>query len=159
MRSQYLLVALHMFCSVAFSCESAADKMQMANYLGGDPDFKSSTCGDRVCTGAVLAELLEFRSVKVRLRPNTIVCLVEPIKKSRKIYIGVFVFVDHYYPATQFIFFGSGVRVPSSLHRGVKDLQGSEIPDGPSSMVTSRFRWDGATYKQVMAPGGDRPRQ
>lgn len=129
----------------AYACEDISHRQRMIEYLMQDQEFVEFVCGVERCSTEKLGAGVEFRSEMLSVDRRIVGFFVEPIKKARNFYIGVFVMVDQQSPQPQFIFFGSGIGVTKKLFRGLKMLEGHEIGEAGAKEIHI-FKWDGKAY-------------
>lgn len=138
---------LALIASCAFSVAAVGDlssqsRLSMAEALAQDSDAATFLCGSS-CSAQDIESLVEYKCEQSG--PEVGICLLEPKRKARNMYIGVFARARDSEYRTQFIFFGSGIGLTGSTHLGVRDLNGREIEEG-GAVSSYRYCWDGEHY-------------
>jgi len=138
-----------------YACEDIAYRQQIIEYLMQDQEFVEFVCGVEPCSANKLGAGVEYRSEILSIDGRIVSCFVEPIRKARNFYTGVFVMIDQQPPQPQFIFFGSGIGVTKKLFRGLKVLEGHEIGEAGAKEIHT-FKWDGNAYIERQSAKGSK---
>lgn len=142
---KWLVFILAVWTAPLMACEDALQRQRMIEYLSQDQEFTEFVCGTEPCGTEKLSARVEIRSEIVRHKPKAVGCFVEPIRKARNFYTGVFLILDSQDPKPQFIFFGSGIGSTKKVLRGLKVIEGHEIGELGKKEIHI-FRWNGKAY-------------
>ncbi|AKJ30906.1 hypothetical protein [Caldimonas brevitalea] len=141
-----IIAAIFALSLPAYSCGSLEQQQEMASLLHKDKEYLQFVCGEEPCELDQFQSQLEFHGKKIAKKGNIQGCFVEPVRKARNFYTGVFL-VDGMAVKQQFIYFGSGIGPVSKRTGGYKDLVGTEL-SGPNDFERHLFRWDGTRYTE-----------
>ena len=145
-----LIISLFLLCSGSvLGCGNPSQRDAMVEYLSHEKDFMEYLCGSG-CDAEQINAGIQFRSEVLREAPDVTACFVEPAKKARNFYTGVFVLRNANPPEPQFIFFGSGIGSKTRLVHKMKVLEGREIGEQGVSEI-SLFVWNGKAYVERWA--------
>lgn len=142
---RWLILMLMLWSGSLLACEDQLQRDRMIEYLAQDQEFTEFVCGVYPCGPQQLKARVEFRSEILRNTPRVVAWFVEPTRKARNFYTGVFVVLNSKDPKPQFIFFGSGIGSTLKVFRGMKVLEGHEIGEAGAKEI-HQFRWNGNAY-------------
>ena len=142
---RWLIFMLAVWSSSLLACEDHLQRDRMIEYLTQDKEFTEFVCGTDPCGPEQLKAGVEFRSEILRNTPRVVAWFVEPTRKARNFYTGVFIVLNSKDPRPQFIFFGSGIGSTLKVFHGMKVLEGHEIGETGAKEI-HQFRWNGKDY-------------